>query len=112
MKGGVTVGHDAHPHPESTRAKPECCSGYVMPQRHVHAKQVTGNHPKENACDYPGCKCVGFTWISCYLFLRGKDSQGYLSGGVTGTALSLNHEKQGAYVSDCGPGCFPLGTVR
>lgn len=53
-----------------------------MLERHVHVSaKVTGNHPKENGLvDYPGCKCVGFTWISCYLFLRGKDSQGYLSG--------------------------------
>ena len=91
MKGGVTVGHARpHPHSESTRAKPECCLGYVMLERHVHVSaKVKGNHPKEKGLvDYPGCKCVDKS-----LFLRGKDSlMGICQGGVTGHCPSLNHE--------------------
>jgi len=55
-------------HPESTRAKPECCLGCVMLERHAHiSAKVTGSCPKENGLvDYPGYKCMGFTWRSHY----------------------------------------------
>lgn len=39
-----------------------------MLERHAHiSAKVTGSRPKENGLvDYPGYKCMGFTWISHY----------------------------------------------